>query len=159
MTVPPYEPPPEPPQGWGPPPGQGYGPPQGWTQQGYGPPAPGQWGQPPHGQPYGQRDEEPLWAILAHLSIFVLGLIGPLVIYLVFKDSSPFTRQHAAEALNFHLTLLIASVVSAILVIVLVGVLMLLALFVWGAVLGVIAAVAAGNRRPYRYPLTIRFVS
>ena len=33
------------------------------------------------------------------------------------------------------------------------------ALAVYGAVMGVIAAVAAGNRQPYRYPLTFRFVS
>ena len=47
------------------------------------------------------------------------------------KDESPFTRHHAAEALNFHLTFAIAAIVSAI---------------------------AAGRREPYRYPLTIRFV-
>jgi uncharacterized Tic20 family protein len=29
-----------------------------------------------------------------HLSFFVFALFGPLVIYLVFRDSSPFTRHH-----------------------------------------------------------------
>jgi len=97
--------------------------------------------------------------VLAHLSIFVFALLGPLVIYLVFKDSSPMTRHHAAEALNFHLTLLIASIVAGILVIVLIGFVLLMGLFVYGIVMAIIAAVAAGNRQPYRYPLTIRFVS
>ena len=131
MTVPPYEPPPVDPV-------HGYG-----------------------GAPYGQgpRPEDTIWSVLAHLSIFVFALLGPLVLYLVFKDSSPMTRHHAAEALNFHLTLLIASIVAAILVIVLLGFVLLMALFVYGIVMAIIAAVAAGNRQPYRYPLTIRFVS
>ena len=132
MTVPPYEPPP------------GYP-----SQPGYG------------GAPYGPGPgpETTVWAVLAHLSFFVFALLGPLVLYLVFKDTSPMTRHHAAEALNFHLTLLIASIVAGILVVVLVGFVLLLALFVYSIVLTIVAAVAAGNRQPYRYPLTIRLVS
>ncbi len=132
----------------------------------YGPPAYGQQpygAQPAYGQhfggPYGPQGQDVLWSVLSHLSLFVFSLFGPLVLYLVFKDSSPFVRQHAAEALNFHLTLLVASIVSAILVIVLIGLFMLLALAVFGTVMAIIAAVAAGNGKPYRYPLTIHFVS
>jgi uncharacterized Tic20 family protein len=89
----------------------------------------------------------------------VLGIIAPLVIYLVKKDSSPFIRQHAAEALNFHITLTIAVIVSAILVIVVIGIFMLFAVLIAGAILAIIAAVAAGKGQPYRYPLTLRLVS
>jgi uncharacterized Tic20 family protein len=121
---------------WDPPPS--YGPPPGWS-----------------GQPQG---EETIWAVLAHLSIFGLGLLGPLVIYLVKRDESPFTRDHAAEALNFHLTLAIAGIVSFILVFVLIGIFLLIALAIAGPVLGILAAMAASRRETYRYPLTIRFV-
>lgn len=124
--------PPDPPQGWGPPQ-------TGWT-----------------GQPQG---EDTVWAVLAHLSIFAFALVGPLVIYLVKKDQSPFTRHHAAEALNFHITLAIAAVVSGILILVIVGIFMLLILAVAGPVLGIIAALAASRREAYRYPFTIRFIS
>ena len=126
-------------------------PPPGWN------PPPAGWEQPPPGwQP---QPEDTTWAVLAHLSYFVFGLIAPLVIYLVKKDESPFTRQHAAEALNFHITLLIAAIVSGILILVLIGVLLLIVLFIGGAVYAILAALAAGRREPYRYPLTIRFVS
>lgn len=125
---------PPPPLGWDPPSGYGV----------------------PPGQAYG---EETIWAVLAHLSIFAFALIGPLVIYLVKRDESPFTRQHAAEALNFHITLAIAGVISVILIFVLVGFFLLLVLAVAGPVLGILAAIAASKRQPYRYPLTIRFVS
>lgn len=113
----------------------------------------------PYGGPYGPQGQDVLWSVLSHLSLFVLPLLGPLVLYLVFKDTSPFVRQHAAEALDFHLTQVIAGIVSAILVIVLVGFVMLLALAVFGTVMTIVAAVAAGNGKPYRYPLTIHFVS
>jgi uncharacterized Tic20 family protein len=140
-------------------PGYGYGPPPGW-----GPP-PGQagpWSTTPWAGGHGAgppSGDDTTWAVLTHLSYFVVGLIAPLVVYLVKKDSSPFVRQHAAEALNFHLTLLIAFVVSAVLVIVLIGLLLLFVVFLVGAVFSVIAAIAAGKGEQYRYPMTIRFVS
>ena len=129
------------PPGWNPPP-------PGWNP----PPPPAPWGPPPQG-------EDTTWAVLSHLSFFAFGLIAPLVIYLVKKDESPFTRHHAAEALNFHITLAIAAIVSAVLILVLIGILLLAVVFIGGAVLAILAALAAGRREMYRYPLTIRFVS
>jgi uncharacterized Tic20 family protein len=154
MTTPgdPYSSP-EPPSGYGPPPGWGAPPPQQayGTPQGWGPPA-------GYGQPAGPSSDDTTWAVLAHLSYFVAGLIAPLVIFLVKKDS-PFARQQAAEAFNFHLTLLLAAIVSGVLVLVIIGIFMLLAVFLGGAVLSVVAAVRSGRGESYRYPLTIRFLN
>ena len=50
-----------------------------------------------------------------------LSFLVPLVIYLVFKDRDPFVRHHSATALNFHIILAIAYVVSDVLVLVLIG--------------------------------------
>ena len=153
MTTPPNDPNQPPPPYGQPPPGYGSQQPgyqqPGYQQSGYGAPA-----------PYGPPPEDTTLSVLVHLSLFVFSLLGPLVIYLIVKDdpTKPMTRHHAAQALNFHLTLLIASLVSALLTLVLIGFLMLLALFVWGIVLAIIAAVAAGRREAYRYPLTITFV-
>lgn len=131
----------------------GYGPagspPPPWSgqPQGYGPP------------PYGPGGEDTTWAVLAHLSVFLAPFLGPLAIYLIKRNESAFTRQHAAEALNFHISLAIYGVVSAILILVLVGILLLLILAVAGPILGILAALAASRRESYRYPLTIRFLS
>jgi uncharacterized Tic20 family protein len=113
---------------------------------------------PPPG--YGPPVEDTTLSVLAHLSLFAFGLIGPLVLYLVVKDdaSKPMTRHHAAEALNFHLSLMIYAIVSFVLVFVVVGIFMLIALGIASVVLAIVAAVAAGSRQPYRYPLTIRFL-
>lgn len=115
-------------------------------------PPPPYWQQPP-------TSDDSIWAILAHLSIFAFPLLGPLVIYLVKRDTSPFVRQHAAEALNFHITLAIASFVSAILVLVLIGILLLIAISIGGVVLAIVAAITANNRQPYRYPMTWHLIS
>jgi uncharacterized Tic20 family protein len=114
--------------------------------------------QPPY--PTQPPPEDTTLSVLVHLSWFAFGLIGPLVVYLISKDDpyKPMTRHHAVQALNFHLTMLIAFVVSAVLILVLVGLVMILVLAVYGSVMAVIAAVAAGRREPYRYPLTIAFV-
>jgi uncharacterized Tic20 family protein len=151
---------PAPPPGYGPPP-PGYPPPS-YPPRGYGPPPPG-YG-PPAGGP-GQHQgagrtgsEDTLWAVLAHLSFFVLGLIAPLVILLTSGERSPFIRGHAAEALNFHITVLIASVVSFALIFVVVGIFLLPAVLIAAAVFSVLAAVAAGRGQPYRYPVNLRLV-
>lgn len=176
MTSPQDDPQDFPPPGWGPAPPPAYGPPAygppAYGPPAYGPPAYGPppgygpapfYGQPAYGLPAGYGDqpapgEEVLWAVLAHLSVFAFALVGPLVIYLVKKDC-PFTRRHAAEALNFHITAAIATFASFLLLFVLVGFLLLPLVLIGTAVLGVVAAVAAGGGRPYRYPLSLRIVS
>ncbi len=117
------------------------------------------------------RDDSRNWALAAHLSALlslVIGFpfVGPLVIYLAKRDD-PFVRRHAAEALNFNLSVMLYAIVLGIATfvlifivvvsLVLIPVLILLAL-AW-LVLDGLAAVKAGQGAEYRYPLTIRFVS
>lgn len=118
--------------------------------------------------------DERLWATLAHLSPFAGGIVGfpvlgPLLVYLIFRDRSPFVRRHAANALNFHLTLLIAGVVgvvSGMVITVLtfgIGMLVLMPVVflvvVAAVVLQIVAAVAANRGQEYRYPLTPQMVT
>lgn len=105
-------------------------------------------------------------ATLAHVTGIFASFLGPLVIYLLKKDDAPFVRHHAAEALNFSISVAVYSIVlgivGAILLLVVVGVVFLLALPVIGVVavvLHIVAAVAANRGEHYRYPLTIRLVS
>lgn len=127
-----------------------------------------------NGQPQGQHTgnaspaaaspEEKNWALAAHLSwiagSFIGGLyfIGPLVVYLIKKDSSPFVKQHATEALNFSLTTLIAFIVGLVLSLVVIGIFLIIAVGVIYLVLSIMAAIEASNGRTYRYPMCIRFI-
>lgn len=41
------------------------------------------------------------WALAAHLLVFLAGVIGPLVIWLIYKDKSRFVAYHAIQAMIF----------------------------------------------------------
>ena len=102
-------------------------------------------------------DDDRLWATLAHLSI-LLGLttvVGPLVIWLIKKDTSPFVDDQAKEALNFQLTCLIASLVTAASCVLAP---LAIVLIVGGIVYGVIAGIEANKGNTYRYPYTFRMI-
>ncbi len=104
------------------------------------------------------------WAMAAHLSALLgawvaLAFVGPLVIWLVKREEHPFIALHAKEALNFNISVLIYAAVAFILAFVLIGIPLLVAIGVGWLVLTVVAAVKASGGQPYRYPLTIRFLS
>jgi len=113
----------------------------------------------PGTQPPLSPSDERLWALLAHLSIFVLSIIGPILILVLLGPRSAFVSDQSKEALNFHITVLIAGVVSFLLCFVLIGFVLLPIVIVGSMVLGVIAALQANQGIPYRYPLTLRLVS
>lgn len=118
------------------------------------PPAPINYPLPAPMTPEDQR----LWSTLVHLGGILLGFLSPLVGYLVLKDRGAFVREHTATALNFQLTMLIASFVGAILTIVLIGIVVLFAVSIVLIIFSIIAAIAANNGQPYKYPIAITFV-
>lgn len=112
---------------------------------------------PPVAQP---DSNEKLLIILCHLSLFLgVGLIFPLVIYLVKKAESEKIAAHAREALNFHISLFIYGLISFLLCAVFIGFFCLLALAVLAVVLPIVAAAKAAEGNFYRYPLCIRLVN
>jgi len=106
------------------------------------------------------------WAAICHAVALVglLGngigfLLGPLIVWLIKKEDHPFIDEQGKEALNFQITMFLAGAVSALLILVLIGFLMLFAVAVMMVVFPIIAAVRANNGEHYRYPFTFRFVS
>ena len=106
----------------------------------------------------GGTDEKTL-AMLAQLLGIFTGFLGPLVMYLIAKDDQPFLKHHAAESLNFQLTILIGYVISGVLMLVLIGFLTWFVVWVAALVFGIMATLAANRGEWYRYPITIRMVS
>lgn len=122
--------------------------------------------------PSTSTSDERTWALMAHLSalaaIFIgISFIGPLIIYFVKREDSPFVRAHAAAALNFNLSWMlwgfIVAIVGAILLLVVVGIFVLLALIpaalAWLVIVILATIKASKGEAPYNYPLTINFVS
>ena len=120
--------------------------------------------------------EERQWAMFAHLSALLGAVvtagwagsigcfIGPLVIWLVKKDTMPFVDDQAKEALNFNITVAIIFFVLLMLTlftlgigIILTGPVMVIVGLAW-LVLTIIAGIKANQGERYRYPLTLRLV-
>jgi uncharacterized Tic20 family protein len=97
-------------------------------------------------------------AMLCHLLAIVLGFIGPLIIWLIKKEDSPFVDDQGKEALNFQLTILIAVAVSFALMFVCIGFILLPAVGILDLVFCIIAGLKANNGEAYRYPMNIRFI-
>ncbi|KGM57101.1 orotate phosphoribosyltransferase [Lysobacter arseniciresistens ZS79] len=113
--------------------------------------------------------------MFAHLSALVGGLltsaaggwgtfIGPLIIWLVKKDTMPFVNDQGKEALNFNITVAIVCLALVLLSIVTLGVGLIIAIPGWvivgiaWLVLTILAAVKANEGVAYRYPLTLRLI-
>jgi uncharacterized protein len=108
-------------------------------------------------QPLSQSDER-LWATLIHIGGILIGFVSPLIGYLLLKDRSSFVREHSRQALNFQITLAIAYVVGWVLAFVLIGFLLIAAVWVVNIIFSILAAVAANKGEMYKYPLTIQFI-
>ena len=100
-----------------------------------------------------------MWSMFAHLGGMFLSFIVPLVIYLVYKDRDPFIRRHSAQAMNFHIIIIITYLVSIPLMLILVGVVTFFAAMICSVVFTIMATIAANDGREYTYPLTPKLIS
>ena len=115
------------------------------------------------------------WAMFAHLSAIVGGLVtghfggigcilGPLIIWLVKKDTMPFVADQAKEALNFNISVGIVLFALFLLGIGTLGIGFIIALpamlviGIAALVFVIIAAIKANEGVAYRYPFTLRLI-
>ena len=111
----------------------------------------------PTGETVKGVSQERTLALLAHLLGIVAGWVAPLIIYLVVNNDA-YTKTQARESLNFQITLLIGYVIGGILSMVLIGFLVALAVWVYGLIMVIIAAMAVNKGEDYRYPFALRLV-
>jgi uncharacterized protein len=120
--------------------------------------------------------QERTWAMAAHLSALLGALIsashgggfacfvGPLIIWLVKKDSMPFVNDQAKEALNFNISVAITTLALLMLSVITFGIGFIIAIPMWivigvgWLVLTIMAAVKANDGVRYRYPFTLRLI-
>ncbi|MEO6264065.1 MAG: DUF4870 domain-containing protein [Luteimonas sp.] len=120
--------------------------------------------------------EERQWAMFAHLSALLGGIltsgwagsigcfIGPLVIWMMKKETMPFVDDQAKEALNFNITVGLVFLALFLLSVITLGIGLIIAIPGWiivgiaWLVFTIIAAIKAHEGVAYRYPLTLRLV-
>jgi uncharacterized protein len=104
------------------------------------------------------KPDERSMAMLAHLLGIFTQFLGPLIIWLVKKDTSPFVDDQGKEALNWQITFIIGYIVSGMLTFVVIGCFLMPALFVCNIVFCILGAVAANKGERYRYPFALRLI-
>ncbi len=110
--------------------------------------------------------DERTWGMLCHISALIattvslMGFIGPLICWLVKKDTSKFIDDQGKEALNFQLNMLIYFAIAAGITVVTCGFggVIFVPLGIYAYVMPIIAAIKAYGGEMYRYPLTIRML-
>lgn len=104
---------------------------------------------------YAPNSDEHILAILSHILAIVpgIGILGPLVIYLLKKDDSGFVAENAKESLNFQITILLA-----ILLLALIGGFFIWILGILNVVLVIVATIKASENMIYRYPFNMRLI-
>jgi uncharacterized Tic20 family protein len=114
--------------------------------------------------PQVSKDEQN-WAMACHLAAlsgFVVPLgniLGPLIVWLIKKDTMPLVDQHGKESLNFQITVLLAFIVCIVLAFVLIGFLLMFIVGIGALVLTIMAAVKVSNGQfDYKYPFTLRLI-
>jgi uncharacterized Tic20 family protein len=116
---------------------------------------------PPDKPPYVPTEDERMWALIAHLSGLIAGMValpflGPLIVWLIKKDQSPFVGDQAKEALNFQIALLIAVLIC---IATCIGAILAPFVGIAGLVYSIIGALEANKGVYYRYPYTIRLIN
>jgi len=126
--------------------------------------------------PLGPSAEERQWAMFAHLSALAGALlsswlggigvfIGPLVIWLMKRETMSFVDDQGKEALNFNITVAIAAMALFLVTvftlgigIILTGPLFAILGIVW-LIFTIIAGIRANEGVRYRYPFALRLIT
>ena len=96
--------------------------------------------------------------MLAHLSGIIFYFIGPLVIWLIQKETMPFVNDQAKEALNWQITVATGFIAASILSFTGIGLILYVALLVLNLVFCIMGGMKANEGTAYRYPFSIKLV-
>ncbi|MDR2171629.1 MAG: DUF4870 domain-containing protein [Planctomycetaceae bacterium] len=103
------------------------------------------------------------YCMLLHLSqllVFilpVLGVVAPIILWVINKDKEPLVDKHGKIVINWLLSEFIYAVVSVVLLFVGIGFVTLAVLSIIGIVFPIIGSVKANDGIVWNYPLSIRF--
>ncbi len=110
-------------------------------------------------------EEDRNMAMLCHLAAFatVVGIplgniVGPLVVWLIKREQSSFVDWHGKESINFQISVTIYVIISAILILAIVGFVLLPFTIVFAFIMVIMATLRTNDGIRYQYPLTMRFV-
>ena len=109
-------------------------------------------------QPLETNSEARTMGMLCHLLGIFTGFLGPLILWLVKREESPFVDDQGKEALNFQITVVLASMVGAATACLIIGFFILIAVWIANLVFSIIGTMEANKGVRYRYPICLRLI-
>ncbi len=105
------------------------------------------------------------WGAIAHAAA-VLGILlpmalvlGPMIIWMIKRNESPFVDAQGKEAVNFQLTILVTSFVLILLAgITKIFFIISAVVLAVGMIFGAVAALNVYKGKDYRYPFAVRLI-
>lgn len=108
------------------------------------------------------RNTYVMWLHLSALLNMMFPFLGTVVKIVMWnskkEEKDEFLNNHAKEAINFEISMIIYSIVALVLCVVLIGLLLLPVLAIYSLVVIIVSAVKGSEGKEYRYPMIIRFV-
>jgi len=106
-----------------------------------------------------ENDDGPnLWLVLMHLSGVIPLMIVPLLIWTWKRAEIPEIDRHGVDVLNFQISMSLYLFVSAVLVLVIIGEVLLLALGIFIFFISITNAIRVAMELNYYYPMAIHFI-
>ncbi len=109
------------------------------------------------------ESDERTMGMLAHILGGITSFLGPLIIWLIKKDESPFVNDQGKEALNFQITVTIGYVAAIIIGMIpwvgCVSAILLPALGIGNLVFAILGGLEANKGKVHRYPFALRLIS
>ncbi|OMH24703.1 hypothetical protein BKD30_07895 [Tersicoccus phoenicis] len=116
-------------------------------------------------QGYGAAPQDRTMAVVTHviplvamfISVGWLGFVGPLVIWFIYRQGSPFVRRTAAGAFNFSVTVWLVNLAAWIslftIILIPLAILLWIAAFVLAIIFHISGAIKANRGELYVYPM------
>ncbi|MEZ5070726.1 MAG: helix-turn-helix domain-containing protein [Bacteroidales bacterium] len=106
-----------------------------------------------------EAKDRAFWLPALHLSGMFLLLLPPLIIWMAKRDQIEGIRAHGVDVLNFQLSMLMIAIPCGTFAFLLVPIPILVFIGVFSTGVILLNALRVTNGQPYRYPLSIRFLS
>lgn len=98
-------------------------------------------------------------ATITHLGGIVLFFIPSLIVWLLKREDGGYIEDQSREALNFQVSVMIAMFAANILMWILIGFLLIPAIWLGNIVFCIFAAVASSKGEEHRYPFSLRLIN